>query len=106
MFSHGSSSAYPPSRDVALFPVNPWCGWTNASDDAVVYSAMVDSSARLTRQALAEGQDKKNASVYGNYAIYGTPVEKIFGWNVERLAKLRRIVDPHCVMCLAGGWKV
>lgn len=70
-----------------------------------MYSAMVNSSARLTHAALAEGQDIANASLYGNYAIFGTPLHRILGQNVERLAKLQKRIDPYGVMGLAGGWK-
>lgn len=105
MFSHGSPSAYPPSRDVALFPINPWFAWTNASDDVIMHDALKDSCARLTQVALADGQDIANASLYGNYAVFDTPLEKILGQNIANLTNLQKQIDPNGVMALAGGWK-
>jgi hypothetical protein len=39
------------------------------------------------------------AWLYGNYAITGTPVERIYGG-------IKAVVDPGNVMGLTGGWKV
>jgi hypothetical protein len=60
----------------------------------------------LTEKALAEGQDIEGAPLYGNYAIYDTPVEKLYGDNLARLRKIKFLVDPLNVMGLAGGWKI
>jgi hypothetical protein len=55
--------------------------------------------------ALVDGQNVSHAAVYGNYAIFGTPLEDIYGANVERLRKIRAAIDPEDVMSLSGGWK-
>jgi hypothetical protein len=55
--------------------------------------------------ALADGQDVAHAAVYVNYALFGTPLEDIYGENVKRLRKIKEKIDPKDVMGLAGGWK-
>jgi hypothetical protein len=55
--------------------------------------------------ALADGQDVSHAAKYPNYALFGTPLEDMYGGNVERLRKIRAVVDPEDVMSLTGGWK-
>lgn len=44
-------------------------------------------------------------SLYGNYALGDTPLEAMYGVNVERLARIKKVVDPKNVMGLAGGFK-
>ena len=55
--------------------------------------------------ALTDGQNVSHAAVYVNYALFGTPLEDMYGGNVERLRKIRAVIDPEDVMGLAGGWK-
>ena len=55
--------------------------------------------------ALADGQDVSHAAKYPNYAIFGAPLEDMYGGNVARLRKIRAAVDPEDVMGLTGGWK-
>jgi hypothetical protein len=40
-----------------------------------------------------------------NYALFGTPLEYMYGGNLERLREIRAAIDPKDVMGLAGGWK-
>jgi hypothetical protein len=61
--------------------------------------------ARFER-ALADGQDIGDAAIYGNGALFGTPVEDIYGANVPRLRGIRKRADPMDVMSLAGGFKL
>jgi hypothetical protein len=55
--------------------------------------------------ALADGQNVSHAAKYVNYALFGTPLEGMYGENVDRLRKIRAAIDPEDVMGLAGGWK-
>lgn len=55
--------------------------------------------------ALADGQNVSCAAKYVNYALFGTPLEEIYGGNVERLRMIKAAIDPEDVMGLAGGWK-
>jgi hypothetical protein len=62
-------------------------------------------SGTIRAVALADGRNVSCAAKYVNYALFGTPLEDMYGGNVERLRKIRAAMDPEDVMGLAGGWK-
>ncbi|KAF8486373.1 FAD dependent oxidoreductase [Russula ochroleuca] len=105
LFSHGSASAYPPDRSHAVLPSSLTLQWSNASLDETMAYALRNISDTIHATALADGQNVSHAAVYVNYALFGTPLENIYGGNVERLRKIRAGIDPEDVMGLAGGWK-
>ena len=107
IFSHApeNSSAYPPSRARGLLPLNIYYAYTDAGEDETFWDAARQSAAQLTAVAVGEGQDVADATLYGNYAIFDTPLERIFGDNVDALKALKAKYDPEGVMALAGGWK-
>ena len=105
LFSHGSDSAYPPDRSRANFPSGLTVSWSDASLDETMANALRSMSNTIHAAALADGQNVSHAAVYPNYALFGTPLEDIYGGNVERLRKIRAVIDPEDVMGLAGGWK-
>jgi hypothetical protein len=105
LFSHGSGSAYPPDRSRALFPSSVSVQWSNTSLDDTMAFAIRNISDTIHAAALADGQDVSHAAKYPNYALFGTPLEDMYGGNVERLRKIRAAVDPDDVMGLTGGWK-
>ncbi len=37
-----------------------------------------------TAAAVADGQNVSHAAIYPNHALFGTPLEDIYGGNVER----------------------
>lgn len=112
----GSEAAYPPnaSRSRNLKPTNLYFAW--APDllglisllelDKVFHNAVKESARHLTNVAQAEGQNVASAPLYPNYAIFDTPLEKLYGENVGRLRALKQVVDPNNVMGLAGGFKL
>ena len=63
------------------------------------------SATHLTNAAIEEGQYVGNAALYPNYALVGTPLEKMYGQNVGHLRALKQRIDLEDVMGLAGGWK-
>jgi hypothetical protein len=67
--------------------------------------ALRNMSDTIHAAALADGQNVSRAALYPNYALFGTPLEDMYGGNVERLQKIKAAVDPEDVMGLAGGWK-
>ncbi|KAJ3552015.1 hypothetical protein NM688_g4382 [Phlebia brevispora] len=101
-----SSAAYPPSRAQGLLPLNIYFAWLLPTSDETMQQSAVLSAQQLTNAAVADGQDVADASLYGNYAIAGTPVERIFGDNLDQLTATKQKYDPSNVMGLAGGWKV
>jgi len=105
VFSHGSGSAYPPDRSQAVFPTVVNVQWVNATLDDTMALALRQISDTIKTVALADGQNVSQAAVYVNYALFGTPLEDIYGKNVKRLRKIRAAIDPKGVMGLAGGWK-
>jgi hypothetical protein len=70
-----------------------------------MYENMRALSASLTEAGIRDGQDLKNAAHYTNYALYGTPLEQMYGGNVERLRRIRGLYDPFRIMDLTGGFK-
>lgn len=86
-------------------PINLVVAWSDPSADEKMYQAMVQSAEYLRVKAIEEGQDVANVALYPNVAVYGTPLEDMYGSNLERLRKIRAVYDPTRVMDLAGGWK-
>ncbi|KAF8486344.1 FAD-binding domain-containing protein [Russula ochroleuca] len=105
LFSHGSGSAYPPDRSQAIFTSQLTVEWTNATLKETMAIALRNISNTIRAVALADGQDVSDAALYPNYALFGTPLEDMYGENVERLRKIRAAIDPEDVMGLTGGWK-
>jgi hypothetical protein len=103
LFSHGSDSAYPPERSQGVFPSVISVEWTSSSLDDTMALALRSFSDAIRDAALADGQS--HAAKYPNYALFGTPLEDMYGGNVERLRKIRAAIDPEDVMGLTGGWK-
>ncbi|KAI9438126.1 FAD-binding domain-containing protein [Lactarius indigo] len=106
LFTHGSPSAYPPDRTRPVFPSSIYYGWTDKLVDKHMDDAMRTSTATLERAGIQDGQDLENAAAYVNYAMSGTPLEKIYGRNLQRLREIREKYDPEDLMGLAGGWKL
>ena len=67
--------------------------------------ALRNISTTIHAAALADGQNVSHAAVYPNYALFGTPLEDMYGENVERLRKIRAAIDPEDLMGRTGGWK-
>jgi len=105
VFSHGSGSAYPPDRSQVVFPSVLSTQWVNASLDATMADALRQISDAIHTVALADGQNVSHAATYVNYGLFDTPLEDMYGENVQRLRKIRAEIDPKGVMGLAGGWK-
>ena len=105
LFSHGSDSAYPPDRSHAILPSGLSISWSNASLDETMANALRSISNTIHAAALADGQNVSHAAAYPNYALFGTPLEDMYGGNVERLRQIKASIDPEDVMGLAGGWK-
>ncbi|KAG6873644.1 hypothetical protein C0995_013151 [Termitomyces sp. Mi166 len=106
LFSHGSDSAYPPSRAKGLSPFNLYFAWILPSSDDEMHEAVKQSARQIKAVAVAEGQTISEVAIYPNYAIYDTPLEGLYGLNVPRLQAQKTSVDPTNVMGLAGDFKL
>ena len=105
IFTHGGPSAFPPDRSHTVLPSSLFFGWTDKSLDRYMYDNMRALSAELTHAGIKDGQDLEHAARYTNYALFGTPLEQIYGKNVPRLREIKERYDPHRVMDLTGGFK-
>ena len=105
IFSYGGDSAYPPDRSHVIFPTSIATIWSNASLDETMAFALRNISNAIHAAALADGQNVSHAAIYPNYALFDTPLEDMYGGNVERLRQIKAVIDPEDVMGLAGGWK-
>ncbi|KJA17161.1 hypothetical protein HYPSUDRAFT_219058 [Hypholoma sublateritium FD-334 SS-4] len=107
IYSHNSyKTAFPPERAVPFQPFNILMEWTSSEFDTDYHETAVATQARLIKGQIALGQTGvANVPYYPNYAIAGTPLEKIYGANLPALMALKKRVDPSNVMGLAGGWK-
>jgi len=105
LFSYGNDSAYPPDRSRAVFPTAFAVQWSNSSLDDTMAFALRNFADAIRDAALADGQNVSHAAKYPNYALFGTPLEDMYGGNVGRLRKIRAAIDPEDVMGLLGGWK-
>jgi hypothetical protein len=68
--------------------------------------AIRQSQTTLFNAAVAEGQNVQDLPLYGNYAIFGSDLEDIYGGNLAKMKTVKARVDPNNVMGLAGGWKI
>ena len=107
IFTHGGPSAHPPDRSRTILPSGLFVGWNNKSldKDKYVYDSVRTLSASILEAGIKDGQDLKDAAPYTNYAIYGTPLEKMYGKNVKRLREIKKKYDPFHVMDLTGGFR-
>jgi hypothetical protein len=85
--THGSPSAYPPDRSLAILPYNIYFARTKASTDKFIAEAMHLSATSLVETGIQDGQDLMNAAPYVNYSSFGTPMEAMYGEHLERLPK-------------------
>ncbi|KAF8260165.1 FAD-binding domain-containing protein [Lactarius quietus] len=105
IFTHGAPSAYPPDRSRTILPSVLIISWNDESLDQYMYDSLRSLSASILEAGIKDGQDLKDAAVYTNYAVYGTPLEEMYGKNVKRLREIKKKYDPFHVMDLAGGFK-
>ncbi|KAF9245769.1 FAD-binding domain-containing protein [Melanogaster broomeanus] len=100
LYTHASSSAFPPTRSKGITPLKIYYSWANETSDDSMHDAARQSASTLSAQS-----GVSDAARYPNYAMYDTPLESIYGHNVARLRDLKTQVDPTNVMGLAGGFK-
>lgn len=87
-------------------PINIYYAWSLESSDTLIHGVMQESARYLTEIAISEGQNVTDLPLYPNYALYDTPLERLYGGNVAKLQTIKARYDPDNVMALAGGWKL
>jgi hypothetical protein len=106
IFTHGGPSAYPPDRSHTISPSSFFILWGDKSLDQLMYNSIQVLSAPITEAGIKDGQDLKDAAHCPNFALFGTPLEKIYGKNVKRLREIKQKYDPFRIMDLTGGFKI
>ncbi|KAF9022273.1 FAD dependent oxidoreductase [Hymenopellis radicata] len=108
LLTHNSvATAYPFVRDVAFAPYMIQLAWSDPAFDDLIFDTMRQSVEQLVRVAVGDGQSRvAGAPPYPNYALFGTPVEELYGANLPKLKTIKARVDPTDVMGLAGGWRI
>jgi hypothetical protein len=105
IFTRGAPSAYPPDRFHTILPSSLFIAWKDESLDKFMYNSMGSLSASIIEAGIKDGQDLENVVHYTNYALYGTPREKLYGKNVKRLREIKKNYDPFHLMDLTGWFK-
>ena len=105
ILTHNNNTAYPPDRSHAFSLLHISYVWTSQASDNDFYSA-AERSQTLLRTLIQNKQPiTKTAPIYPNFALPDTPLEQMYGKNVDKLRALKKKVDPKNVMGLAGGFK-
>ncbi|KAJ7108931.1 FAD dependent oxidoreductase [Mycena crocata] len=105
IYTHNTIPTAFPGSSAAFLPLNLYFAWTPATADATFQDAIRQSAAHITQVAIAEGQVLEKLPLYSNYALFDTPLTRLYGANLPRLQAIKKKVDPRDVMGLAGGFK-
>ncbi|EEB93096.1 hypothetical protein MPER_08297 [Moniliophthora perniciosa FA553] len=80
--------------------------YVDEADDEFFIDALFRAQQAIQARAIEEGQSFPDDVLYNNYAPADTPLELLYGDNLERLREIKRRVDPENIMSLAGGFKI
>ncbi|KAF8337005.1 FAD-binding domain-containing protein [Cantharellus anzutake] len=100
---HATPSAFP--HDKFASPLNIYFAWTSPDSDDAQIRGIKQTAANIAAAAKAEGQDIDSLTLYPNNCLADTPLEKMYGNNVQRLKKIKEKYDPLNVMGRTGGFK-
>ncbi|KAL5512399.1 hypothetical protein ACEPAG_3391 [Sanghuangporus baumii] len=108
--SHGGAYPHPPSRQVTpfipfvVYEMDPKLTKDEQSAfHAFVVSSLKEFSNIIQTEAVAVGVSRWDDILYPNYALDGTPLELMYGSNVEILHEIAAKYDPDGIMRLTGG---
>ncbi|KAN0139372.1 hypothetical protein V8E53_002873 [Lactarius tabidus] len=95
IFTHGAPPTHPPDRSYTI--PSAVLDDNDLDNDSYMYGSVRNLGPSI--------QDLKDAGPYTNFAVYGTPLEKIYGKSIVRLREIKEKDDPFHVMDLTGGFK-
>lgn len=88
-------------------PFNIFIAWADPTQDKAFKDGIEKIRDGLEAALVKEGyKGVLSAPLYSNYALWDTPLDRIYGSNLSRLQEIKRKVDPEDVMGLAGGFKI
>ncbi|KAK7038743.1 hypothetical protein VNI00_010628 [Paramarasmius palmivorus] len=102
--STDSAYPHPPGRFVS--PSILEAHYADPTDDDYFVNAIYAARQAIQARAIEEGQSFADDILYNNYAPADTPLELLYGNNLDRLREIRTRIDPENVMELAGGFKI
>ncbi|KAF8336978.1 FAD dependent oxidoreductase [Cantharellus anzutake] len=100
---HAASSAYP--HDKFASPLLLYFEWPPSISDSTLINAMKASASSIAAVAKGEGQDLDSLASYPNYCLADTPLERMYGSNLDTLRAIKKKYDSSNVMGRAGGFK-
>ncbi|KAH8109499.1 FAD-binding domain-containing protein [Phellopilus nigrolimitatus] len=112
-FSHSRGGAYPHSSSRQVTPASPFIAYqtdpdlplaSQAARHASFASEIKQFSYTIQARAVLEGLSRWDDILYPNYALADTPLELLYGSNLERCKMLAARYDPEKIMSLAGGF--
>ncbi|KIM35568.1 hypothetical protein M413DRAFT_32425 [Hebeloma cylindrosporum] len=107
-FSYGSDagrpSAYPHSKSNPWNPANVGAAWDDPADDKYFNDLLTQLAGDMQAASVAEGLSSPNAIFYPNYVLPNTPLTRMYGGNVDVLAKISKKWDPGHMLSLTGGF--
>lgn len=104
-FGHSTPSAYPHPASRQVTPCNPWITFSDVADAQYFHDALWNMSNTIQAFAIQQGQSLADDIHYPNYALGDTPLELLYGDNLQKLREIKAAADPQNVMGLTGGYK-
>ena len=98
---HATWSAFPHYEYAS--PLNIYFSWTSSTADSFQLEGIKQTAEKIAAVAKAEGQDIDSLTLYPNYCLADTPLERMYGSNVKALKAIKKEFDPLNVMGHAGG---
>ncbi|KAJ3521485.1 hypothetical protein NMY22_g12295 [Coprinellus aureogranulatus] len=108
ILSHSKhDTAYPYNRADMYTPFNIFIAWADPSQDKTFKDGIEKIRDGLEAALVKEGyKGVTTAPLYSNYALWDTPLDRIYGSHLPKLQEIKRRVDSEDVMGLAGGFKI
>ncbi|KAK7455756.1 hypothetical protein VKT23_010788 [Stygiomarasmius scandens] len=105
-YGHGGESAWPHDTSKPFNTFNGLFVWEDPEDDEFMIQLTIEYHTKVWDKAIELGVSSKDAYFPPNYSQSSTPVEQIYGPNLDRLRSIKASVDPLDIISLTGGFKI